>query len=66
MIATVIALGLTHLQENAKDRSLLSSIVFISFGAALGALLRWQMDTKLNTLFPFLPPGTLVANLVGG
>ncbi|WP_300454498.1 fluoride efflux transporter CrcB [Accumulibacter sp.] len=41
------------------------SILAISVGAALGALLRWQLGIKLNSLFPTLPPGTLVANLIG-
>jgi CrcB protein len=42
------------------------SIVAISVGASLGALLRWLLGTKLNALFPSIPPGTLTANLVGG
>ncbi len=41
-------------------------IFVISLGAALGALLRWILGVKLNGLFPTLPPGTLVANLLGG
>lgn len=41
-------------------------ILAISIGAALGALLRWQLGLRLNSFFPTLPPGTLVANLVGG
>lgn len=41
-------------------------VLAISLGAALGALLRWQLGLKLNSFFPPLPPGTLVANLVGG
>ena len=41
-------------------------IIAISLGASLGALLRWQLGLKLNTFFPFLPPGTLTANLIGG
>ena len=41
------------------------SILAISFGAALGALLRWVLGEKLNALFPTIPPGTLVANLIG-
>lgn len=45
---------------------LLRAILAISVGAALGALLRWYFALKLNGLFPDLPPGTLVANLVGG
>ncbi|MGC4012259.1 MAG: fluoride efflux transporter CrcB [Pseudomonas sp.] len=42
------------------------SIVAVSLGAALGALLRWVLGLKLNTLLPSMPPGTVVANLVGG
>lgn len=41
------------------------SIVAVSCGAALGALLRWQLGARLNALFPTIPPGTLVANLLG-
>jgi CrcB protein len=41
-------------------------ILAISFGAALGALLRWQLGAKLNTYLPNMPPGTLTANLIGG
>jgi fluoride exporter len=42
------------------------SILSISIGASLGALLRWWLGTQLNSLFPTIPPGTLVANLIGG
>ena len=38
----------------------------ISLGATLGALMRWRLGSGLNTVFPSLPPGTLVANLIGG
>ena len=41
------------------------SILAIAVGAALGALLRWVLGTKLNSAFPTIPPGTLVANLIG-
>lgn len=41
------------------------SILAISLGAALGALLRWALGAKLNSLFPTIPPGTLAANLIG-
>ena len=41
------------------------SILAIAVGAALGALLRWVLGTKLNSLFPTIPPGTLAANLIG-
>ena len=42
------------------------SVFAISIGAALGALLRWQLGARLNSLLPSLPPGTLAANLIGG
>ncbi|MBB1073711.1 fluoride efflux transporter CrcB [Rhodoferax sp. 4810] len=45
---------------------MMSAILPISLGAAFGAVLRWLLSTRLNSLFPMLPPGTLVANLVGG
>jgi CrcB protein len=41
-------------------------VVAICVGASLGALLRWWLGSQLNALFPAIPPGTLVANLVGG
>lgn len=43
-----------------------NSILAISLGAALGAVLRWLLGLFLNSLFPAVPPGTLAANLVGG
>ena len=45
---------------------MLKSVLAISIGASLGALLRWWLGLVLNGLFPTIPPGTLVANLVGG
>ena len=45
---------------------MLNATLAISVGAALGALLRWQLGLRLNELFPTLPPGTLIANIVGG
>ena len=42
------------------------SILAISIGASLGALLRWWLALLLNEVFPSLPPGTLLANLAGG
>lgn len=45
---------------------MLPALFAIGLGAALGALLRWGLGLGLNHLFPVLPLGTLVANLVGG
>ncbi len=41
------------------------SIAAVAIGAVLGALLRWQLGARLNSLFPTIPPGTLAANLIG-
>ena len=42
------------------------SIVAVSLGAALGALLRWVLSVWLNASYPAIPPGTLLSNLIGG
>lgn len=42
------------------------SVLAISIGASVGALVRWWLGTQLNSLFPTIPPGTLAANLIGG
>ena len=42
------------------------AILVISLGSAIGALLRWMLGSKLNGMFPAIPPGTLAANLIGG
>ena len=46
--------------------ALLQSLLAISLGASIGAILRWLLGLGLNTLFPAIPLGTLLANLVGG
>lgn len=38
----------------------------VAFGAALGALLRWQAGARLGWVMAGFPLGTLVVNLVGG
>ena len=45
---------------------MLKSLVVIAIGSSLGAWLRWLLGMKLNALFPTIPPGTVVANMVGG
>lgn len=46
--------------------AMFASLLAISVGASLGAILRWLLSVSLNGLFPTLPPGTLVANVLGG
>ncbi len=45
---------------------MIRSIFAISLGASIGAVLRWGLGTGLNALFPTIPPGTLLANMLGG
>ncbi len=45
---------------------MISSLLAISLGAALGAVMRWLLGLGLNALFPLIPLGTLSANLIGG
>lgn len=45
---------------------MLKSLLVIAIGASLGAWLRWLLGLKLNALFPTIPPGTVVANMIGG
>lgn len=45
---------------------MLNSIFAICIGASLGALLRWSLGILLNALFPPIPLGTLLVNLIGG
>ena len=43
-----------------------TAVLAVATDAALGALARWGLSNALNGLFPQLPAGTLVANIVGG
>lgn len=42
------------------------AVLAIALGASLGAVLRWVLGNQLNAVLPFLPLGTLAANLLGG
>lgn len=45
---------------------MISSLIAISAGASLGAILRWFLGIALNAMFPTIPPGTWLANMLGG
>lgn len=45
---------------------MLKSLFAIAIGASAGAWIRWGLGMCLNGLFPTMPPGTVLANLVGG
>ena len=42
------------------------SMMVISLGASLGAVLRWGLGLGFNALYPSIPPGTWLANMIGG
>lgn len=44
---------------------MLTSVLAVALGGALGSLSRWLLGNALNLLFPAIPPGTLAANLIG-
>lgn len=44
----------------------MKSLLAIVIGGSVGCIIRWQLGVRLNNLFPFLPPGTLIVNLAGG
>lgn len=41
------------------------TILAISSGASIGAVLRWFLGSKLNSIYPTIPFGTLSANILG-
>ncbi len=43
-----------------------SAFLAVGVGAVFGAWLRWLLSTVLNPTLPWLPLGTLAANLLGG
>lgn len=43
-----------------------SALLAVGVGAAFGAWLRWLLGVGLNQTLPWLPLGTLAANLLGG
>ncbi|HFK7272437.1 MULTISPECIES: fluoride efflux transporter CrcB [Citrobacter] len=45
---------------------MLASLIAIMVGGGVGSALRWGISLRLNALFPLLPPGTLVANIIAG
>jgi CrcB protein len=45
---------------------MVSSLLAISVGASVGAVLRWVLGAMLNAIYPAIPPGTWMANMLGG
>jgi len=45
---------------------MVKSLLAVVVGGAIGCVLRWLISVRFNALFPNLPPGTLIVNLVGG
>ncbi|EXU77101.1 MULTISPECIES: fluoride efflux transporter CrcB [Erwinia] len=45
---------------------MIKSLIAVVIGGSAGCVIRWLLGIRLNALFPELPPGTLLVNLVGG
>ncbi|HAK9832567.1 TPA: fluoride efflux transporter CrcB, partial [Escherichia coli] len=45
---------------------MIKSLFAVIIGGSVGCTLRWLLSTRFNSLFPNLPPGTLVVNLLAG
>lgn len=41
-------------------------LLAVIIGGSVGCIIRWLLAVRLNSLFPSLPPGTLIVNLAGG
>ncbi|MFC3394905.1 fluoride efflux transporter CrcB [Brenneria rubrifaciens] len=42
-----------------------STLLVVFLGGGLGSVARWQLGIKFNGVYPALPFGTLLANLIG-
>ncbi|MGM3161216.1 fluoride efflux transporter CrcB [Dickeya undicola] len=42
-----------------------STLLAVFIGGGIGSVARWQLSVRFNTLFPQIPAGTLLANLLG-
>ena len=45
---------------------MLKPLFAVIIGGSAGCVIRWLLSVRLNALFPGLPPGTLLVNLLGG
>lgn len=45
---------------------MLKFALLVGLGGALGSIARWLLGLSFNTLFPIIPMGTLIANLLAG
>ena len=43
-----------------------TAFISVGLGASIGAWFRWLLSLGLNAVFPLLPLGTLIANMIGG
>lgn len=45
---------------------MIRSLLAVCVGASFGAMLRWGLGAVFNAMFPTIPPGTWLANMLGG
>ena len=44
----------------------MKSLLAVIIGGSVGCIIRWLLAVRLNSLFPSLPPGTVMVNFTGG
>lgn len=42
------------------------TMFLVALGGSMGSVLRWSLGLMLNALYPAIPPGTLISNLIAG
>ena len=57
---------LLRLKKLFYEGYMIKSLFAVIIGGSVGCTLRWLLSTRFNSLFPNLPPGTLVVNLLAG
>lgn len=45
---------------------MVKSLIAVIIGGSTGCVIRWLLSLRLNAIWPLLPPGTLLVNLLGG
>jgi len=63
-----LVFSLLHASDiiNFVEENMLKSLIAVIVGGSAGCVIRWLLSVRLNVLFPHLPTGTLLVNLIGG
>ncbi|MDD2358530.1 MAG: fluoride efflux transporter CrcB [Thiovulaceae bacterium] len=45
---------------------MINTVLSIALGSSIGAILRWYIGVRFNHIYPNIPLGTLLVNMIGG